>query len=74
MGDIEIVKESLIQIHELKKTKLESEQQLLDDPNIDVEDLLQRQHELEERMIKEKDWKFASYNVPLEIHIQFIIF
>jgi len=23
-------------------------------------------------MIKEKDWKFASYNVPVEVHIELI--
>ena len=74
IGDIEIVKEALIQIHELKKTKLESEKVLLDDPDVNIEDLLDRQKQLEKRMIKENDWKFASYNVPLEIHIQFITF
>ena len=25
-------------------------------------------------MIREKDWKFSSYNVPLEVHIQLIIY
>ena len=74
IGDIEIVKEALIQIHELKKSKLESEKILRDDPDINVEDLLNRQKQLEDRMINENDWRFASYNVPLEIHIQFITF
>jgi hypothetical protein len=23
-------------------------------------------------MIKEKDWKFASYNVPIEVHVEMI--
>ena len=23
-------------------------------------------------MIKEKDWKFASYNVPVEVHIEML--
>ena len=29
---------------------------------------------MQEEMIREKDWKFSSYNVPLEIHIQLIIY
>lgn len=27
---------------------------------------------LDQEMIKEKDWKFASYNVPIEIHVEML--
>jgi hypothetical protein len=58
----------------LKQSKKEKEQLLLTDPDVDVEELVKRHREMQEQMIREKDWKFASYNVPLEIHIQMILF
>ena len=72
--DIEVVKEALIQKDELKRAKKEKEQLLLNDPDVNVEDLIQRHREMQEQMIKENDWKRASNNVPLELHIQLITF
>jgi hypothetical protein len=37
-----------------------------------VEALMNRFKEQDLEMIKEKDWKFASYNVPVEVHIELI--
>jgi len=34
--------------------------------------LLAKYKEQDMEMIKEKDWKFASYNVPVEVHIEII--
>jgi len=34
--------------------------------------LLQKYKELDAEMIKEKDWKFASFNVPVEVHIELL--
>ena len=74
LGDLENLKEALIQIDELKRAKREKEQILLSDPDVDVEELVQRHREMQKAMIREKDWKFASYNIPLEVHIQLIKF
>ena len=38
----------------------------------DIDILLQKYKELDAEMIKEKDWKFASYNVPVEVHIEML--
>jgi uncharacterized protein (DUF433 family) len=35
------------------------------DANID--EVLEKYKTLDGEMIKEKDWKFASYNVPIEV-------
>jgi hypothetical protein len=37
-----------------------------------VDELLERYKILDLEMIKEKDWKFASYNVPIEIHVEIL--
>ena len=39
---------------------------------MNVDELLEKYKALDAEMIKEKDWKFASYNVPIEIHITLI--
>ncbi|CAI2384889.1 unnamed protein product [Moneuplotes crassus] len=72
--DIEVVKEALIQRDELKRAKKEKEQVLLNDPDVNVEELIERHREMQDQMIKDEDWKAASYNVPLDIHIQIITF
>ena len=41
---------------------------------MDVEELLDRYKALDADMIKERDWKLAAYNVPLEVHIELIRF
>ena len=38
----------------------------------DVDALLAKFKDQDMEMIKEKDWKFASYNVPVEVHIELI--
>ena len=40
--------------------------------NDDLDQLLAKYKEQDMEMIKEKDWKFASYNVPVEVHIEII--
>ena len=74
--DIEIVKEALIQIHEKKKNAKEAAENTKksEDPEADVDELLATHKQMNEEMIKEKDWKKASHNAPLELHIQLIIF
>jgi hypothetical protein len=37
-----------------------------------VDELLEKYKALDGEMIKEKDWKFASYNVPIEIHVEIL--
>lgn len=73
--DTEVVKTALIQIHEKKKRDKEKKDQLSNgDPDMDVDELLETYKAKDDEMIKEKDWKMASYNLPLEIHIQLIRF
>jgi len=38
----------------------------------DMDALLAKYKDQDMDMIKERDWKFASYNVPVEIHIEVI--
>lgn len=40
--------------------------------DVNVDELLEKYKSLDAEMIKEKDWKFASYNVPIEVHIEMI--
>ena len=39
---------------------------------MDVDELLEKYKALDNEIIKEKDWKFASYNVPIEVHVELI--
>jgi hypothetical protein len=73
--DIQIVKEALIQVHEKKKkVKEQNETMRSGNPNINVDEMLASHKQMSNEMIKEKDWKKASSNAPLEIHVQLIIF
>ena len=38
----------------------------------DLDAMLTKFKDQDMEMIKEKDWKFAAYNVPVEIHIELI--
>ena len=40
--------------------------------DVNVDELLEKYKSLDAEMIKEKDWKFASYNVPIEVHVELI--
>ena len=73
-GDIELVKQALIQIHEKKKRDREKKEQLLNRGEVDmnVDELLEKYKALDNEMIKEKDWKFAAYNVPIEVHVELL--
>jgi hypothetical protein len=66
----------LIQIHEHKKKAKEQAGATFksEDPGAEVDELLSTHKQMIDGMIKEKDWKESSKNVPLEIHIQLIIF
>ena len=73
--DIETVKEALIQIHEKKKKAKEQEETMKsDNPEADVDEMLATHKKMNDEMIKDKDWKLSSFNAPLDIHIQLIIF
>ncbi len=67
------MKNALIQIHQKKQRDKEKREKIQTrNENEDVEALMNRFKEQDLEMIKEKDWKFASYNVPVEVHIELI--
>ena len=69
--DILLLKQALIQIHEKKKRDKEKKDQLMNrEADLNVDELLEKYKALDNEMIKEKDWKFASYNVPIEVHVE----
>jgi hypothetical protein len=73
LPDIEIVKNALIQIHQKKQRDKEKKEKLQNrGQDEDLDALLSKFKDQDMEMIKEKDWKFASYNVPVEIHIELI--
>lgn len=72
-ADIEVVKEALIQIHEKKKKAKEAESKSKGEDE-EIDEMLKTHKQISDNMIKEKEWKKASNNVPLDIHIQMIIF
>lgn len=73
--DIEKVKEALIQIHEKKKKTKEVEETMKSaEGAVNIDEMLATHKKMNDDMIKEKEWKQASYNAPLEIHVQLIIF
>lgn len=39
---------------------------------MNVDELLEKYKILDGEMIKERDWKFASYNVPIEVHVELL--
>ena len=74
--DIDKVKDALIQIHEHKKRAKDQAGATFksEDPEAEVDEMLETHKKLTGEMIKDKDWKESSYSAPLEIHIQLIIF
>lgn len=73
--DIELLKQALIQIHEKKKRDQEKKDKLASkeqNPDVNVDELLEKYKVLDQEMIKERDWKFASYNVPIEVHVELL--
>ena len=71
--DILLLKQALIQIHEKKKRDREKKDQLMNrEADLNVDELLEKYKALDNEMIKEKDWKFASYNVPIEVHVEIL--
>ena len=42
--------------------------------NAEVDEILATHKKMNDQMIKDKQWTKSSYNVPLEVHIQLIIF
>ena len=74
--DIEVVKEALIQIHEKKKMEKEKAGATYksENPSAEVDEMLATHKKMNDQMIKDKQWMKSSYNAPLEIHIQLIIF
>lgn len=71
--DIELVKTALIQIHEKKKRDKDKRAKFsAKEPGLDIDGLLEQYKALDESMIKENDWKFASKNVPIEVHVELL--
>lgn len=65
----------MIQIHEKKKRDLEKKEALASreaQPDLNVDELLERYKIMDGEMIKERDWKFASNNVPIEVHVELL--
>lgn len=52
------------------KEKKEKLQNL--DKDVDLDELLEQYKTLDAEMIKEKEWKAASTNVPIEVHVELI--
>jgi len=71
--EIEVVKQALVQIHEKKKRDNEKKEKLAVREHDDgIDELLESYKNLDNEMIKEKDWKQASYNVPIEVHVELL--
>ena len=71
--DVELIKQALVQVHEKKKRDREKKEKLQNrDPEIDLDDLLDRYKQMDAEMIPEKDWKFAATCVPIEIHVEIV--
>ena len=72
-GDVTLVREALLQIHDKKKRDREKKDKFAKrEEEDDLDELLDKYKALEMEMIKEKDWKFASYNVPIEVHVELL--
>lgn len=72
-GDVELVKQALVQVHEKKKRDREKKDKLANrDPDVDLDELLDKYKQMDAEMILEKDWKFAAANVPIEIHVEMV--
>ena len=71
--DVELVKQALIQVHEKKKRDREKKEKLQNrDPEVDLDELLDKYKQMDAEMIQEKDWKFAASCVPIEIHVELV--
>jgi hypothetical protein len=71
--EIDIVRQALVQIHEKKKRDKEKKEKLASkEEDVDLDELLENYKNLDNEMIKEADWKAASQNVPIEVHIELI--
>ena len=71
--EIDIVRQALVQIHEKKKRDKEKKEKLASkEEDVDIDELLETYKNLDNEMIKEADWKAASTNVPIEVHIELI--
>jgi len=72
-GDVELVKQALVQVHEKKKRDREKKDKLANrDPDVDLDELLDKYKQMDAEMIQEKDWKFAAACVPIEIHVEMV--
>ena len=71
--EIEVIKQALVQIHEKKKRDKDKKEKLAQRENDDdLDELLENYKNLDNEMIKEADWKQASYNVPIEVHVELL--
>jgi len=71
--DVELVKQALVQVHEKKKRDREKKEKLQNrDPDLDLDELLDKYKQMDAEMIQEKDWKFAATCVPIEIHVELV--
>lgn len=71
--DVELVKQALVQVHEKKKRDREKKEKLQNrDPEVDLDELLDKYKQMDAEMIQEKDWSFAASCVPIEIHVELV--
>lgn len=71
--EIDVIKQALVQIHEKKKRDKDKKEKLASRENDDdLDELLENYKNLDNEMIKEVDWKAASYNVPIEVHVELL--
>jgi hypothetical protein len=71
--DVELVKQALVQVHEKKKRDREKKEKLQNrDPEVDLDELLDKYKQMDAEMIQEKDWSFAATCVPIEIHVELV--
>lgn len=62
-----------MQVHEKKKRDREKKEKLQNrDPEVDLDELLDRYKQMDAEMVPEKEWKFAAACVPIEIHVEIV--
>jgi hypothetical protein len=72
-ADITMVREALLQVHDKKKRDKDKKEKFANrTEEDDLDELLDKYKTLENEMIKEKDWKQASCNVPIEVHVELL--
>jgi hypothetical protein len=72
-ADITMVREALLQVHDKKKRDKDKKEKFANrTEEDDLDELLDKYKALENEMIKEKDWKQASLNVPIEVHVELL--